>query len=198
MEEKDRRRMPSGQGLKLLSMEKTRDSRYLKNYTLTYENLAGREKQYEIVSRHELSGPEDLGRRSSGVSIVAYSEDMEKMLLLREFRMGVNAYVINNAAGMRRPEESIEECIRRELYEETGLSVKKILHILPPAYAAVALTDSSTNTAFVVAEGEISYHTSENEDICARFYTKEEVKELLRTEMFSARTQIAAYLFCSM
>lgn len=59
----------------------------------------------------------------SGVSIVAFHED--KMLLLREFRMGVNRFVYNLCAGMLNEGESIEECIQRELYEETGLGVKR-------------------------------------------------------------------------
>ena len=44
-------------------------------------------------------------------------------------------------------------------------------------------------------EGEFEDHTSENEKITARFYSKEEVLELLETEEFSSRAQIAAYFF---
>ena len=40
--------------MKLLSLKKVHDGRYLKNYELTYENKAGRNKVYEIVSRKEL------------------------------------------------------------------------------------------------------------------------------------------------
>ena len=91
--------------------------------------------------------------------------------------------------------ESLEECIQRELYEETGLSLKKILTILPPSFAAVAFSDVKTQIAFVEAEGNFEDHTSENEQISAKFYTKEEVKELLETEEFSSRAQMAAYFF---
>ncbi len=117
------------------------------------------------------------------------------MLLLREFRMGVNHYVYNLCAGMIEDGESVEECIQRELYEETGLQVKKILQILKPSFAAVAFSDVKTQIAFVEAEGSFEDHTSENEQIEAKFYTKEEVKELLETEEFSSRAQIAAYFF---
>ena len=55
--------------MKLLHMEKVKDGKYLKNYELTYCNKAGREKKYEIVSRHEIPGPEAIGQRVSGVSI---------------------------------------------------------------------------------------------------------------------------------
>lgn len=179
--------------MKLLHMEKVKDGRYLKNYELTYLNKAGREKKYEIVSRSDIPGPEALGQKVNGVSIVAYYED--KMLLLKEFRMGVNRDIYNLCAGMLEAGESLEECIQRELYEETGLSLKKILTILPPSFAAVGFSDVKTQIAFVEAEGIFEDHTSENEQISAKFYTKEEVKELLETEEFSSRAQMAAYFF---
>ena len=179
--------------MKLLGMEKVKDGKYLKNYELTYINKAGKEKKYEIVSRSEITGPEAIGQRMSGVSIVAYHED--KMLLLREFRMGVNRFVYNLCAGMINDGESLEECIQRELYEETGLNVKKIRCILPPSFAAVAFSDVKTQIAFVDVEGSFEDHTSENEQITACFYSKEEVRELLETEEFSSRAQIAPYFF---
>ena len=174
-------------------MEKVKDGRYLKNYELTYENKAGKEKKYEIVSRKELQSIADIGRQPSGVSIIATKDD--KLLLLREFRMGVNKFIYNLCAGMQEEQESIEECISRELYEETGLAVKNILDILPPSYSAVAISDVKTYIAFVEAEGDFEDHSSENEQIEARFYTRDEVKTLLATEEFSSRAQLAAYFF---
>lgn len=179
--------------MELLKLEKIKDGRYLKNYELTYKNKTGREKKYEIVSRNEIAGPEAIGQRVSGISIVAYHEDT--MLLLREFRMGVNRFVYNLCAGMLEEGESLEECIQRELYEETGLSVGKIRAILPPSFAAVAFSDVKTQIAFVEVEGNFEDHTSENEQITAGFYTREAVRELLETEEFSSRAQIAAYFF---
>lgn len=179
--------------MELKKIEKTKDGRFLKNYNLTYINKAGKEKVYEIVSRSELKEPEDLGKKINGVSVVAFYED--KMLLLREFRMGVNKYVYNLCAGMMEEGESVEETIKRELYEETGLEVSEIIDILEPCYSAVAISDVKTYIAFVKARGTIDYHTSDNEDITARFYTKEEVAELLKTESFSSRCQMAAYFF---
>ena len=98
--------------MELLKLEKIKDGRYLKNYELTYRNKVGKEKKYEIVSRSEIAGVEAIGKRVSGVSIVAYHED--RMLLLREFRMGVNRFVYNLCAGMLEEGESLEECIQRE------------------------------------------------------------------------------------
>ena len=91
--------------MELLKLEKIKDGKYLKNYELTYRNKIGKEKKYEIVSRGDIAGPEAIGKRVSGVSIVAYHED--KMLLLREFRMGVNRFVYNLCAGMLEEGESL-------------------------------------------------------------------------------------------
>ena len=96
---------------------------------------------------------------------------------------------------MQEENETIEECISRELYEETGLELKEIKLILPPSYAAVAISDTKTHIAFVEVDGEIEDHSSDNEEIEASFYSKEDVKELLRTCEFSSRAQMAAYYF---
>ena len=181
--------------MELLNLKKVRDGKYLKNYELTYQNKAGREKKYEIVSRSDFSSKEDLGKRVSGVSIVATMDG--KMLLLKEFRMGINKKIFNLCAGMLEEGETIEECIRRELYEETGLLVKEIKAILPPSYSAVGISDIKTYIAYVEVEGEFSDHTSANEDITAGFYSKEELSELLMTQEFSSRSQMAAYSFAT-
>ena len=89
--------------MEFIKFEKVRDGKYLKNYELTYRNKAGREKKYEMVSRRNLNGVEDIGGKPSGVSIIATYQD--KMLLLHEFRMGVNRTVYNLCAGMLEPDE---------------------------------------------------------------------------------------------
>ena len=88
---------------KLNSMEKTRNTRFLKNYTLNYTNSEGGEKIYEMVSNFDYDGPEELGERAAGVVIVGWKKD--RILLCREFRMGVNHFVYNLPAG---------NCLRRQ------------------------------------------------------------------------------------
>ena len=182
-----------GVGMKFTGIKKIKDGKYLKNYELIYINKAGKKKKYEMVSRHEINSPEEIGRAPSGVSIVAFHED--KLLLLREFRMSVNKTIFNLCAGMINPGETIETCIERELYEETGLKVKRVIDILPPSYAAVGISDTSTYIAFVEADGEFEDHTSDNEEIEAAFYTREQVADLLKTEVFSSRSQVIGYYF---
>ena len=98
-------------------------------------------------------------------------------------------------AGMLEADETIEECIARELYEETGLKVRRIIDILHPSYAAVAISDTTTYIAFIEAEGDIESHASNNEEIDAKFYSKDQLKAMLETESFSSRAQVCAWFF---
>ena len=95
--------------MKLIKFEKVRDGKYLKNYELTYLNKLGREKKYEIISRRNLKDITDIGGKPSGVSIVATCQD--RLLLLHEFRMGVNQVVYNLCAGMIEPDEAIKRLV---------------------------------------------------------------------------------------
>lgn len=141
-----------------------------------------------------MKSADDLGAKPSGVSIVATNND--KLLLLHEFRMGVNRTVYNLCAGMLEKGEDLETCIARELYEETGLKIKKIKKILPPSFAAVAFSDTTTYIAFAEVEGDFEDNSSENEQIEAKFYSRQEVTALIdNEEPFSSRAQIAAYFF---
>jgi len=181
--------------MKLINYEQIKDGKYLKNYELTYLNKNSHEKKYEIVSRNTIKSIDDIGNHSNGVSIIATMDD--KMLLLKEFRMGVNRYVYNLCAGMLEEGETLEECVARELYEETGLELLEITQILRPSFAAVAISDVKTHTVFAKVTGTFEDHTSENEMIQPGFYSKDEIKRLLEVAEFSSRSQIAAYYFAN-
>lgn len=193
---------PEGSGImKLLGMKKRFEGKYLHGYELTYENRAGREKTFEMVSRNALNAPSEIGTHVSGVTIVAWKDD--RLLLLKEFRMSINRTIYNLCAGMLEEGESVEDCARRELYEETGLRVARFLDILPPSYSAVGFSDTATWLVFLEAEGKPRTgaacvdcpRLSENEEISADFYTREQIGEMLKTETFSSRSQTVAWFF---
>ena len=179
--------------MKFKRIQQSGDGKYLRKYILTYENKAGNEKQYEIASRSVLSSVEDLGKHVSGISIVATRKD--EMVLLHEFRMAVNRPIYNLIAGMIEEQETPEECIKREVFEETGLKVISIDKLMRPSFSAVGISDTKTYIAFVTVDGMFSDHTSDNEEIKAAFYSKEQIREMLETEDFSSRAQMVAYFF---
>lgn len=178
------------------SMEKTRDTRFLKNYTLSFTNTAGHEKIYEIVSNHDHESIDTVGEIVSGVVVVGFRDG--KLLLEREFRMGVNRFIYNLPAGHMDAGEDIEACGARELYEETGLRIKKVHDILQPSYASPDLSDSMAYVMICDVEGQIADHTEEDEYIEPVFVSREEAVKLLQTERFSARAQAFTYFFAKL
>lgn len=180
--------------MELQGIREVYHGKYLKHYELDYINKGGEPKVYEIVSRQTVSEPEQLGQTVSGVSIVAIKDGC--LLLLHEFRMGVNRSVYNLCAGLLEPGETIENCVRRELFEETGLSVRRIRKIFPPSFASVAISDVVTQFVLIDACGDLSCeNTSDNEEIRPVLFTKDETEKLLLTETFSSRAQLAAFCF---
>lgn len=177
-------------------MTKNRDTRFLKGYTLNYTNTKGNEKLYEMVSNFDYEKPEEIGQKASGVVIVGFRG--EELLLLREFRMGVNQFIYNMPAGHSEPGESVEECAERELREETGLHIRRICKVLPPAYAAPDLSDSSAWVVMAEVEGEFNPQTEADEYIQPLFADRKQLEELLGNEKFSGRAQLMAYFFCKM
>ncbi len=167
-------------------------SGYLKRYGLTYRT-DGEEKRYEIVSRHAYSAAEELGQAVDGVCMVVLQKN--RLLLLKEFRLGINRAIYNLCAGMIRPGETMEDCCRRELMEETGLSLVRLIRLFPPSFSAVAISDVRMQVALVEAKGKPGASDSAWESIESRFFTKKQVEKLLLKEEFSSWAQFTAFCF---
>lgn len=179
--------------MEIKKIRKLTNEKYLNLYELDYINKKGHNKKYEMVSRNVHNCIDTLGSRVNGMSICAFMDG--KMMLLREFRMAVNREVYNLCAGMLEPNESIIECVTRELYEETGLEVECIIDELPPCFSAVAISDIKTGLVFVKVKGIIEDHTSDNELIKPVFLDKSEMSELIKSADFASRAQLIAYFF---
>lgn len=57
-----------------------------------------------------------------------------KVIALRIFRRAANKFLIEIPGGNPVDREPIEDCVRRELYEETGYTAEKIIQIGPPTW----------------------------------------------------------------
>ena len=105
--------------------------------------------------------------------------------------MGVNQTVINNVAGLIDAGENYIEAATRELFEETGLTLTRVLETMSPTFSCAGVTDDMSRLIICEAEGKIRESDSPDEEIDARWYSKEEVKALLESDehVFSGRTQ---------
>jgi len=108
-----------------------------------------------------------------------YHKDL-RLVLTKEFRIPINGYEWGFPAGLIDGEEPLVKAANRELKEETGLTVKRVISQSPFVYNTAGLTDESISIIFVEAEGVVSNEGNEStEDIETFLYTKEQVAELL-------------------
>ena len=90
-------------------------------------------------------------------------------------------------------ELSLEEI--SHIYKETGMDIVSVTDILNPSFSCTGVTDEKSYFVFCKVDGNIQECDFPDEDIKAGLYTKEEVRKLLETEVFSARTQAVCYLW---
>ena len=69
----------------------------------------------------------------------------------------------------------------------------RIDDVLDNSYSAVGFANERNICVFGVAAGDFRESTSDAEEIVPGWYTKAEMRELLRTEPFAARTQAYCY-----
>ena len=127
------------------------------------------------------------------VIMILTDETGERILVNREYRMAMAQWIYNFPAGLIDPGESPEESARRELWEETGLQLTRIDDVLDGSYSAVGFANERNVCVFGVATGEFGHSTSDSEEIVPGWYTREEMRQLLRREAFAARTQAYCY-----
>lgn len=177
---------------KLRKVKEKYAGKFLNLFVVTYKD-GKHKKKYEVISRNK----EPFNKRVNAVGIIAFNPDKDKILLQKEFRMAVNDWVYNFPGGLiEETDENAGQAAVRELKEETGLHFIQRLDVLPEAYTAVGISDELVETYILIADGEITKSDSVDEQIEAKWYTKEEVRDLFKKEAkMSLRTQSFLYLW---
>lgn len=183
--------------MKFKSIEKKQAGKFITRYDITYETIDNKTKVYEIISRDkELNSFDNLHNRPvDAVVIIMHSKDGERVLLNKEYRLAVGDWVYNFPAGLIDPGEDEQMAARRELKEETGLDVVEVTDIIGASYSAVGFSNEMNVCVVGVAEGNFAPSTSTVEEIEPGWYTREEVRRLLKENRFAARSQAYCYLW---
>ena len=182
--------------MKFIGIKKVHEGRFITSYNAEYETDLGNKKIYEMVSRDKnINTLEDIAKeKCDAVVLIITSTDGSRLLLNKEYRMAVGGFAYNFPAGLIDEGETPDVAAKRELWEETGLKLVSIDEILPMSFSGVGITNEKSCCVIGKAEGEFAPSTSDEEEIEARWYTKEEVSEMLKTSTaFAARTQAYCY-----
>lgn len=183
--------------MKLRKIQKVLEGRFIHRYNLTYETEDGGEKVYEMISRDpEIQTAEELtSKRPDAVVLIMTDESGERILIDKEFRLATGEWVYNFPAGLIDAGETPEESAKRELWEETGLELYEIEDQIPLSYSAIGFANETNVCIVGKARGAFRKSTSVVEEIEPGWYTKEEVRELIRKYPFAARTQAYCYVW---
>lgn len=183
--------------MKFKTIEKKESGRFINRYDITYELEDHQEKVYEIISRKsEMKTQEDLqGTNPDAVVVIATDESGERILLNKEYRLAVANWVYNFPAGLIDEGETPQESAIREVREETGLELYQLEDFIDISYSAVGFSNEMNVCVVGRVRGDFSKSTSAVEEIEPGLYTKAEVRELLKSQRFAARTQAYCYLW---
>lgn len=134
--------------------EKMTDLKWLNLFNIHYIDSYGEERQWQLATRHKhpkcMTGQYAM---ADAVVIVPFHIGRGKIVLIREYRIPLAGIEYGFPAGLIDDGETVEAATRRELYEETGLSVTQILKISPPVYSSAGMTDEAVIMVFVECEG---------------------------------------------
>ncbi|MFO7838594.1 MAG: NUDIX hydrolase [Desulfosalsimonadaceae bacterium] len=166
--------------MKIQSIDKITDCRHLNMYAVSYTDRAGRQRTWYMASRCDppkcVSCVSEL---PDAAVIVAFHRQHEKLVVIKEFRVPLGGYQYGFPAGLIDPGETLEYACSRELREETGLSMVRLIKSSPPIYSTSGLTDESISMVYAECEGEISNAGNEySEDIKPFFVSRGKAAEI--------------------
>jgi ADP-ribose pyrophosphatase len=117
---------------------------------------------------------------SDAVVVVPFHRQAQKLVIIREFRIALGGFQYGFPAGLVDKGETIARAGTRELFEETGLAVTRILKQSPPIYSSSGMTDEAVSLLFVECEGTPSNEFNEmSEEIEVILLSREAAKKLI-------------------
>lgn len=185
--------------IKIKSSKKLTAEKWLNLFKVRYVARTGNEKSWQIASRQ--NEPKCLTgsyHRPDAVVIVPLHTVKNKMVIIREYRVPLDDYEYGFPAGLVDNGESVEQAARRELMEETGLTVSRFIKISPPIYSSAGMTDESVAMVYVECEGDPSNSANtESELIEILFISPREAYDLLydTSLKFDAKSWLAISQF---
>lgn len=180
--------------IKIVDTKPLQKTKFLNLMSTTYKDTMGSTKEWVWAQRPN---------STAAVMVVptVITPSGPKICLIEEYRVPLASKEIGFPAGLVDKGESIEKAAKRELKEETGLDLIKVIKVSPPAYNSAGLTDEAISVCFVEASGTLSKEGHEaSEQIEVFLMSMDEVKILLddKTKKIGSKAWIILYMLLEM
>ncbi len=164
-------------------LKKLTDCNWLNLYEADYQRAQKHDGKWIMTSRK--NNPIADAAEPDAVYIVPVikTDEGNKLAVTKEFRVPIWDYEWGLPAGLIDGEDGIEETVKRELKEETGLDLVSITHISMPVYSSAGMTDESCVMVLAEVQGNITKrHQEKSEDIETVLLDVDELKKILRSK----------------
>lgn len=184
---------------RIQKLEVLAKTKFLSLYDATHKNKNGKEGHWIIASRKNKEALDEMyfnnGKENiDAVVICALHKELEKLVLIKQFRVPINDYVYEIPAGLIDNNEDMYTSAIRELKEETGLDVIEFNKNLSKEglYLSAGMTDESVGFVYCYCNGEVSNeYLEDDEDIEVILVSQQEAKHLLESNV---KFDIKAYI----
>ncbi|NWH05546.1 NUDIX domain-containing protein [Desulfobacter latus] len=166
--------------------EKLTDYPHLNLIRARYKDRTGTDKSWLYASRQNAARPD-------AVVIVPFHQQENKLVIIKEFRVPLDGYQYGFPAGLVDAGETIVQAGRRELYEETGLTVVDVIKQSPAIFSSSGLTDESISLLYVACDGSANTEYNEaSELIEVKMLSQEQASDCIRRDniLFDVKTWI--------
>jgi ADP-ribose diphosphatase len=167
--------------MKINKIKKITNCQYLNLFSINYKDRVNCEKEWIFASRSKGLNPlENDHRIPDAVVIVPLHTQGKKLVVIKEFRVALGGYQYGFPAGLIDKGETIDQAGKRELFEETGLTLTRVLKKSPAVFSSSGMTDESISLLFVECEGiPTSRFNEASEDIEVLMFSREQALDIL-------------------
>lgn len=154
--------------------------KFLNLYTVEAPTHSGATRPWLFASRKTAAHAGTVTADAVVIVATVQHEGAPRLLVTREYRAPLGRHELSLPAGLVDPGETVETAAARELHEETGLRLARVLHVSPPVASSAGLTDEAVCLLYAEAEGAFSREfLTEHEDIEPRLLTLDDIRHLL-------------------
>lgn len=165
--------------MKINGVKRLTNYKWLNLFSIKYADVDGEPESWLMASRKD-APPLDGRAHSDAVVIVARHAAQNKLVLLHEFRLALNGRQYAFPAGLIDPGETVETTARRELWEETGLTLTEIIKVSPPLVSSAGLSDEAISIVFCKCTGEPRHVNQGSEEAETLLVSNDEALALAR------------------